>query len=167
MWLRYQETPKAQHEEIQRNKLSAWYITYKIQGPVAQPEPILGVVPANPEQLKSNRIHFQGKEDTFCVESAHVIGREKWTIQHVPEGVDGPTLARALLEWTQQGWAVIPRRTLPETSKSMSHGNVVGGSGRSAKKNMARSKQANVTKSHQVTRQRCWWQQKKRRQQTP
>ena len=48
VWVRKQETPTALHEVIQRGKLSAWYITKKIEGPVAQPTPILRTVPANP-----------------------------------------------------------------------------------------------------------------------
>ena len=90
-----------------------------------------------PEQLRANRVHFQGNAETFLAEAAHVIGFDSWTIEHVPGGADGPTLARASLGWTQQGSAVRPRRIMARNKQmeqrlSRSDGNVDGGSGRSA-----------------------------------
>ena len=55
MWVRKEETPQALHEDIQRIKMSAWYIAYKMQGPVTQPKLFVGVEPAYPEQLKAKQ----------------------------------------------------------------------------------------------------------------
>ena len=96
VWVRKEDKAKALHEDMQRQTLSVWYITYKIKSPQAKPIP--GVAPAKPEQLRANRMHVQGDAETFFAETAHVIGIYSWTIQHVPGGVAGPTLARAFLD---------------------------------------------------------------------
>ena len=117
VWVRKEDKAKALHEDMQRQTFSVWYFTSKIKSPAAQAKPIPGVAPAKPEQLRANRMHVQGDAETFFAETAHVIGIYSWTIQHVPGGVAGPTLARASLRWTQEGWAVLHRRSWPGTSK--------------------------------------------------
>ena len=81
-------------------------------------------------------MHVQGDAETFLAVAAHIIGIYSWTTQHVPDGADGTTLARAFLDGhskarseTQKDMA---RNKHMEQRLSRSDGNVDGGSGRSA-----------------------------------
>ena len=73
-------------------------------------------MPATPEQLASNRIHFHGTQETFCAETAHVIGK-----------IIGPYKGATRTDLPRE-----PEHTQMDQRLIRSHGNVIGGRKRSA-----------------------------------
>ena len=79
-------------------------ITYTIEDPGTQPKPFSGSGASKTQkqpQFKPNTLPRQGS-NVFTQKNS---GRHRkinfWTIQHMPEGVDGPTLARSKEEHGQ------------------------------------------------------------------
>ena len=113
----------------------------------SQPAPMqLGATPprargGRKERPKQRHRHLikpnaHRKEETFCAEAVRVIGRENWSFQHVPEGVEGPSWPGHHLGGigkvgsdTQKNMA---RNKQMEQRLGEPYGNVVGGSKRSA-----------------------------------
>ena len=89
--------PKELHEDMQRQTLSVWYITYKIESPAAQAKPdTRSRTSKNQNNSEQNRVHFQGNAETFLAEAAHVIGFDSWTIE----------LSARWSSWTHAGQSI-------------------------------------------------------------